>query len=269
MKMFCVLFLGCAFLINSCNSNRPASNKMGDGKSSSVCPANTGMASKQVSLTGVVLDTINTAGYTYVFVKTSDANVWVASPQSKLTIGDTIDVMDVMPMKDYHSKTLNRTFDLVYFAGGIVKKGDANSSYKACAMKPAASPMEQISLQGAMGHTPQMDPGVKADFTKIKKVPNGNSVAELFAQKETLKGKKVVLCGVIVHANDNIMNKNWLHLRDGTGNEGANDIIVTTKDNPIVGQIVVAEGTLSKDKDIGAGYKFALMIEDAKVTVQK
>jgi hypothetical protein len=130
--------------------------------------------------------------------------------------------------------------------------------------------MEQISLKAAMaGHTPQIDPGIKTDFSKIKKVPNAITVAELYSQKETLKGKKVVLCGIVVHANNNIMSKNWLHLRDGTGNEGSNDVTVTTIDNPPIGQVVVAEGMLVKDKNIGAGYKFALLIEDAKVVVQK
>jgi len=271
MKVLLFAVIGFVLLFNACNNNKPAVCKTGDGKSSGACPATTGgSAAKAPALTGIVADTINTAGYTYVQVNTGEAKVWVAGPQCKVTVGDTVTIVDAMPMKEYHSKTLNRTFDLVYFAGNILRKGDAVPANNACAIKPGASSMEQISLKAAMaGHTPQIDPGIKTDFSKIKKVPNAITVAELYSQKETLKGKKVVLCGIVVHANNNIMSKNWLHLRDGTGNEGSNDVTVTTIDNPPIGQVVVAEGMLVKDKNIGAGYKFALLIEDAKVVVQK
>jgi hypothetical protein len=38
--------------------------------------------------------------------------------------------------------------------------------------------------------------------------------------------------------------------------KGTNDPVDTTQDAPKVGNVVTAKGTLSKDKDFGAGYKY-------------
>jgi hypothetical protein len=65
------------------------------------------------------------------------------------------------------------------------------------------------------------------------------------------------------------MGKNWLHVRDGTGEEGTNDLTVTTIDVlPNVGDLVLVTGPLETDKDFGMGYRYDLIIEDAEVTVE-
>jgi len=65
-----------------------------------------------------------------------------------------------------------------------------------------------------------------------------------------------------------IMGKNWLHVQDGTGGPGANDLTVTCATTAKVGDIVLIRGTLVIDKDFGAGYKYDVMIEDAQITVE-
>ena len=64
-----------------------------------------------------------------------------------------------------------------------------------------------------------------------------------------------------------IMGKNWLHLQDGTGNPMKNqhDLVVTTLEEPKEGEVVTIEGVLAADRDFGAGYKYAVIVEDAKV----
>jgi hypothetical protein len=62
-----------------------------------------------------------------------------------------------------------------------------------------------------------------------------------------------------------IMGKNWLHLQDGTGTgtDGTNDVLVTTHDVAAVGDIVTAKGTVRTDVNLGSGYSYAVLIEDA------
>ena len=92
-------------------------------------------------------------------------------------------------------------------------------------------------------------------------------MAELFAAKADLVGKRVKIRARVVKATRGIMGKNWMHIRDGTGEAQSNDVTVTSADAfAPVGTIVVVEGTLQADKNIGAGYVFAVLIEDAKVT---
>ena len=43
---------------------------------------------------------------------------------------------------------------------------------------------------------------------------------------------------------------------------------ITTTTTAKLGDTVLVTGTLSTNKDFGAGYKYAVIIEDAKVTVE-
>ncbi len=71
----------------------------------------------------------------------------------------------------------------------------------------------------------------------------------------------------MVKVSKNIMGKDWVHLQDGSGSAGTNDIIATSVNSTVkVGDRVTAQGIIKKDIDLGYGYKFAVLIEDAKFT---
>lgn len=108
----------------------------------------------------------------------------------------------------------------------------------------------------------------KFDFSKIAKPKDGKTVQEVYQEKAKLKGKRVTLRGKVVKYNEAIMGKNWLHLRDGTGKEPANDLTVTTQSKAKVGDTVLVEGIVTLDKDLGSGYQYDVIIEDAKVKVE-
>jgi hypothetical protein len=73
--------------------------------------------------------------------------------------------------------------------------------------------------------------------------------------------------GQVVKVNLGIMGKNWIHLQDGSGAaaDGSNDILVTTQDKAAIGDIVSAKGTVRTDVNVGPGYAYAVMIENATV----
>ena len=77
----------------------------------------------------------------------------------------------------------------------------------------------------------------------------------------------MVVRGVVVKYSANIMGKNWIHLRDGSGSaeKKTDDITVTTSSIAMKGDTVVATGTLATGVDIGAGYSYAALIEDASI----
>ncbi len=111
------------------------------------------------------------------------------------------------------------------------------------------------------------DDGV--DLSGIAKADGGQTVAEVHAAKDELKGETVLIRGKIVKVNAGIMGKNWLHVRDGSGGEGTNDLTVTTVDVlPAVGDTVVVSGPLSLDREFGMGYAYPLIVEDAEVTIE-
>ena len=69
-----------------------------------------------------VLETMNGGGYTYVQVKTDSGVIWAAGPQAAVKVGDKVNLGDGMLMSDFHSETLDRTFEEIYFVGGMDRK---------------------------------------------------------------------------------------------------------------------------------------------------
>ena len=227
------------------------------------------VAGPALESSGILLESINAASYTYVRINTGKDTVWAAAPQFTAKTGDTVEFSRSMPMENYQSKTLKRTFSVVYFNGVIAHKGDKASCAMGTGNKNPACEMGASSMGQMMSNHNAATYPDTMNYSTIKKAAGAKTVAELFEQKDALTGKQVKLCGKIVKANYNIMNKTWLHLRDGTGKPGTNDVAVTTTAGPQKGQIVVVEGTLTKDKNIGFGYNFPLIIEDAKLEIQK
>lgn len=116
---------------------------------------------------------------------------------------------------------------------------------------------------------PTPAPAEAVDLSGITKAEGGKTVAEVFAGKDQLAGKTVVVRGKVVKVNVGIMGRNWLHVRDGSGGDGTNDLTVTTASAaPHVGDIVLVTGVLALNRDFGMGYAYDAIIENAEVTVQ-
>jgi len=94
-------------------------------------------------------------------------------------------------------------------------------------------------------------------------------VEELYAKKEKLNGKKVTVKGKVVKFSPGIMGKNWIHLQDGSGKQGTNDITITTDQNTSIGENIAVTGNLVTNKDFGGGYKYEVIIEEATVKAEK
>ncbi len=94
------------------------------------------------------------------------------------------------------------------------------------------------------------------------------TVGDLYKEKAALNGKLVTLQGKVVKVNNQIMQRNFLHLQDGTGSadDGSNDITVTSQETANVGDQVTVTGTLVIDHDFGSGYMYPLLVEKATIT---
>ena len=102
----------------------------------------------------------------------------------------------------------------------------------------------------------------------VEKASGGVTVAEIYGQSAGLAGQNVTLRGRVVKFTPNIMGTNWIHVQDGTGSQGTHDLTVTTSATVQVGDMVVVKGAVTVDKDFGAGYRYAVIIENADVTVE-
>ena len=223
------------------------------------------------SLRGKVKKTADAGGYTYLLVATSRGEVWAAAEQFTVQIGDEVELTGLMPMHNFRSPTLGRTFEEIQFVSRARVLGDqtsADSSRKPhepsmTRMPPGHPP---IGASAAHARAGSATPPIAGE---IEPLPDGLTVAALFNQKAALSGKRVKFRGRVVKANRAIMNKNWLHIQDGSGTAGSNDITVTSAaDFAAPGSLVIVEGVLRLDRDFGAGYVYDLIVEDAGVAVE-
>ena len=207
------------------------------------------------AIEGTVLSTMDAGGYTYVEVDSQGNKIWIAGPATKVTVGEKVSAPGGMPMKNFNSKSLGRTFDEIFFVGAIMTPGAGTT--------PAPDSAPHANMPQPTG-ADSMAPAAG----EISKAAGGYTVEELFAKKDSLKGKEVSVKGKVVKANLGIMGKNWFHIQDGSGKAGTNDIIVTSSQEAQVGDVILAKANLETDKDLGSGYKYDVILEDAAITVE-
>ena len=153
---------------------------------------------------------------------------------------------------------------VVAILAGCGKKEAPPAVTAAAPTAPAASAAPQMPADH-----PAAKPGEQVDLSGIAKAEGGKTVAEVFAEKDALAGKPVTVRGKVVKVNGGIMGKNWLHVRDGSGAEGTNDLTVTTAGElPALGATVVVIGPVTLNKDFGMGYAYDVIVEDAEVKVE-
>lgn len=204
-------------------------------------------ASVKLAANAEVLETMDVGSYTYVRVKPEDSGeIWAAGPRTEVKVGDRVDIATGALMKAFESKSLDRTFDEIYFVGSI----EVLAGSGAAEVAPA-------HLRTVVEISP--------DVGSIRKADDGFSIAELFTKRDQLAGEQVTVRGKVVKFTDGIMGRNWVHIQDGTGEAGTNDLTVTTQDAVNVGDVVLVQGTATVDKDFGAGYRYDLIIEQASV----
>lgn len=233
---------------------------------------------------GKVLERLDAPPYSYLKLATAQGEAWTAVPKTDTAVGAEVTVAGAIPMKDFESKTLNRKFEVVYFGslggGPAAPHGTAGAPGQ---MPPPAMGGAQMppGMGGGMGGAAGGMPDLAAQHAaasaatpdvgdvKVEKASGADArtIAEVYAQRATLKEKGVAVRGKVVKFNEGIMGRNWLHLRDGTGSANKdNDLTVTTGDKVGVGDVVVVKGTVRVDKDFGTGHPYPVIVEDAKVS---
>jgi hypothetical protein len=94
------------------------------------------------------------------------------------------------------------------------------------------------------------------------------TIGDLYKDHAALGGKQVTVQGEVVKVNAGIMQRNFIHIQDGSGEaaDGTNNLVVTAQDMAAVGDKVTVSGTVVLDQDFGFGYHYPLLVEEASVT---
>lgn len=281
-KVYCVVsFFALSVVLSACGDQQASNNKQVVSEAPQQAPVQMAAPATQPPqapgmIQGKVLETFGSGGYTYLKLDCDGKETWAAVPQSDVNVGDDVSLPGGQVMNNFHSKTLDRTFDEIVFCGAILGKGQEGGAPMAATGDSfgAALQSESAAVMGQQFDPSQLSMGsskavVPFSELKIDKAAGENSftVGELFGKAAELSGNTVRVKAQVVKFTANIMGKNWLHLQDGTGDpqQSTHDLVVTSDQQAEKGDVVTVEGVLAANKDFGYGYKYNVIVEDVKV----
>lgn len=198
-------------------------------------------------LVGKVLEIVDTKGYTCVKIDVDGKEVWAAGPVTKVSVGEYARIDTNSLMQNFSSKTLNRTFEKIYFTTHIEIAKEKNKF-------PEIVKMSQKQYKE-----------IQKLLEKNGSDKNSKTIADLIMEKENLENKTVVIYASVSRFSPGIDGKNWIYIKDGTEVKGKKEIPVITKEKLKSGQLVRVEGKVLLNKDYGNGLNFEMIIEAVKV----
>jgi hypothetical protein len=194
-----------------------------------------------------VEEVIQTSAYTYIRATEDGNEYWMAINQADVKEGGTYYWSGSMEMKNFTSRELKRTFPSILFVENFTDQ------------PITAEPQKMVQRPSGRQPIPEKT-GIM-----VPKAEGGITIAELFSNFGEYAGKSVRIRGEVVKFSSQIMNRNWVHIQDGTKENDKYDLTVTTTDSTTVGAVVLIEGTVAVNKDFGAGYFYEVIVENAKL----
>lgn len=198
----------------------------------------------------VVKEVLQTTVYTYLFVKENNKEYWLAINKQEAKPGETYYYESSYEMKNFESKELNRTFESLLLVDNI----------STTAVPSASMPPHGMGMKSSGKQIPK-DYEVEAIDHEAGEV----SIGELYKNPSAFVGKKIKVRGKVVKFNGDIMEKNWIHIQDGTAHNSLFDLTITLQERVNVGEVAAFEGIIALDKDFGAGYRYDVIMEEAKL----
>lgn len=177
-----------------------------------------------------ILEHIAGKRYSYAKVKSGNTTYWLATMLGNFQVGQKYFYTEGIEKTQYLSTELNRTFDRIVLVTQLFSSSNQQ--------------VEAIQNTGP-----------------VQAKPGSISIKELVGKSASLSGKQIQLTARITKVNAAILERNWYHIQDGTLN--GYDLVFTSAEEFPVGHVITVKGTLSTNKDFGAGYKYEIIIENA------
>jgi hypothetical protein len=246
--------LGCGKKEGDMSKGAPSPKFSEQGEAPAAAPGAAEAGAGPGQVVGVVVETMAAGGYTYVRVETDKGELWAAGPQTEVAVGNKVAMPAGMTMKNFTSDSLGQTFEAILFVDSINVAGK---------IQPKSAHGGGDTTMGGM-----RDKALKLSFDGIEKADGGLTVADIIATGGDLVGKQIKVRGKVVKINRQIMERNWIHLQDGTGEEPNNDLTVTTTDDANAGDTVLIVGTVARNSATFHGGPDKVVVEGAKLTIE-
>jgi hypothetical protein len=216
-----------------------------------------------------VKEVVQSSNYTYLKIEEAGDEKWMAVKKMDAAAGDEYYYTGAMLMENFESKELERTFEKILFVDNISKEPisdthDHGNDASPHGMGDMSGMGNSHDTEAAVTEQSGKHQAVKQDITVV--TPEGAiTIGELYKNKQKYDGKPVKVSGIVTKFSPAIMDRNWVHLQDGTEHDGNFDLTLTTLEAVEEGDTVVFEGTVALDKDFGYGYFYQVLVEESEL----
>jgi len=264
LKIRIIMSLALAFIVMACNngpkvittstsdeSNTKTSGIFSEGAESSAPETH---QSKQAVAFGddlhkvLVSEVLPTSKYIFLNVNEGGKQFWITTRKKEVTVGETYFYKTGLLKTNFESKEYNRVFDTVYLVTNLVAERHGNNS----------------SIINTSKDITKQDIPVKQEIEthteKIVQHSGSIKISELVEDPKKYEGKTVQITGVCTKINAGIMDRNWIHLQDGSNNDF--DLVVTSDAFVPEGSTITIKALVTLNKDFGAGYTYDLILEN-------
>lgn len=194
-----------------------------------------------------ILEVLQATSYTYLKVDENGNEYWIAVTKEEYNKGDNLYHLSGLEMQNFESKDLGRTFDVIYFVQEVSDQ-------------PIGATQEMVQ-----GQTEAQKPKLEKIEIEVETPEGGITIGDLYANMSDYEGKTIIVRGEVTKVNLAILDRNWVHLQDGSGDEAHFDLTITTLSSPKAGDVVTYRGKVALNRDFGMGYSYELLLEDAEV----
>ncbi len=259
-----VLTLVTILLVTSCNNNpkviSPTAENDSSVKSSGIFTENTNpnnINNSESAAFGdelhkvVVNEVLPTSKYVYLNVNEGDKQYWIATGKKEIEKGETYYYKRGLLKTNFESKEYNRVFETVYLVTNLVAEIHGNSTENLIASNTKTKQYEPV----------KEDIPMRTD--KVIQQTGSMKIADLVSDPKKYEGKTVRLTGTCTKINAGIMNRNWIHLKDGSNDDF--DLVITSDAFVPEGSTVTIEALVVLDKDFGAGYIYEIILENGVI----
>ena len=188
-----------------------------------------------------VIQVLPTEKYVYMEVEEGQETFWVAAGKQEVEVGEEYFFKEGLLKTNFHSKEYDRVFDKVYLVSRLIP------------LTKNTAPARQSGSASTKKTSPK----------KSKAHAESVSIKDIVENPDQYKDKSVIVSGECTKINANIMSRNWIHLKDGSKDDF--DFVLTSDLAVPEGHFVSMRGVIRVDKDFGAGYRYAIIMEEAEM----
>ncbi len=194
-----------------------------------------------------VNEVLPAARYVYLNVSEGDAKFWIATRKQEIKKGETYFYRGGLLKTNFESKEYNKVFDTIYLISSLVSQDHSQHTDNLNTSVEKSKPIAQ--KEDIPTHT-----------DKIVEHKGSLKIAELVKDPKKYEGHTIQLTGTCVKVNSGIMDRNWIHLQDGSKDDY--DLVITSSTFVPEGSDITIRGTVVLNKDFGAGYTYDLILEN-------